>query len=64
MVFRNIYMRRNYTRVDEGRKGWTLIAIKMSLKARAVVGREEESLLCDPGSEFRLLMGGATEGRM
>ena len=42
-------------RVDEGRKGWILLAIKM--KARTVVGRGEEGPLCDPGSE--LLLGGS-----
>ena len=45
----------NLTRVDEGRKCCILLGIKM--KARAEVGREEEGLLCDPGSE--LLRGGS-----
>ena len=47
--------RYNSTRVDEGRKCWLLLAIKM--KARAEVGREEEGLVCDPGSE--LMLGGS-----
>ena len=32
----------------------TLFPIKKTSKARTVVGRGEESLLCDPGSELRL----------
>ena len=47
--------RYNSTRVDEGRKCWILLAVKM--KARAEVGREEEGPPCDPGSE--LLLGGS-----
>ena len=43
------------TRVDEGRKSWILLAVK--IKARAEVGREEEGPLCDPRSE--LLLGGS-----
>ena len=39
-------------RVDEGRKGWSLLAIPM--KARTLVGRGEKGLLSDPGSELRL----------
>ena len=39
-------------RVDEGRNGWNLPAVKT--KARAVVGRAKQSLLSDPGSELRL----------
>ena len=39
--------RYNSTRVDEGRKCWILLAVKM--KARAEVRREEEGPLCDPG---------------
>ena len=35
--------------MEEGRNGGNLPAIEM--KAPAVVGRGEESLLCDPGSE-------------
>ena len=35
-------------RVDEGRAGWSLLAITMD--ARAVVGRGEKSLLSDPES--------------
>ena len=42
----------NSTRVDDGRKGWSLVAIKM--KGRTVVGMGEESLLCYPESELRL----------
>ena len=42
----------NSTRVDEGRECSSPFAIKM--KARTVVGREGESLLSDPESEFRL----------
>ena len=45
----------NSTRVDEGRKCWIILAVKM--KARAEVEREEEGPLCDPGSE--LLLGGS-----
>ena len=44
--------RRNSMRVDEGRKGWSLLAIKM--KARTIVGRGEKSLLGGPGSELHL----------
>ena len=44
-------------RVNEGRKGCSLPAIKM--KARTVVGRGEKSLLGDPGPELRL--GGEKE---
>ena len=47
--------RYNSTRVDEGRKCSILLAVKR--KARDEVGREEEGLLCDPGSE--LLLGGS-----
>ena len=43
---------RNSVRIDEGRTGWSLIAIK--IKARTVVGRGKESLLGDPGSESHL----------
>ena len=39
------------TRIDEGRKCWSLLAIQT--EARTVVG-EEESPLSDPGSEPRL----------
>ena len=49
--------RYNLTRVDEGRKCWILLAVKM--KARAEVGREEDGPLCDPGSE--LLLGGSAK---
>ena len=38
-------------RVDEGRKGSTLLAIKM--KARVVVGRGDESLLSEHGVTSR-----------
>ena len=51
----SIVGRYNWTRVDEGRKCWILLAVKM--KARAEVGREEEGPLCDPG--FELLLGGS-----
>ena len=44
--------KRNSMRVNEGRKGSSLIATKM--RARTVVGRGEKSLLSDPGSELRL----------
>ena len=41
----------NSTRVDAGSSSWNLLAIKR--KARAVVGRGEESLLSgDPRSEL------------
>ena len=36
-------VRRNSMRVDEGRKRWSLLAIKM--KARTVVGRGQKSLI-------------------
>ena len=36
-------------RVEEGRKGWNLLAV--TLKSRAVVERGEESLLSGPESE-------------
>ena len=39
-------------RVDEGRRGWSLVAIKM--KPRSVVGKGEKSMLGDPGSELRV----------
>ena len=42
--------RRSSTRVHEGRK-----VLEMKSKARTVVGRGEESLLRDPGSELRLI---------
>ena len=38
--------------VDKGRKGWSLLAMKM--RARTVAGRGEDSLLSDPGPELRL----------
>ena len=38
--------------VDEGKKGWSLLAIKM--RARTVVGRRDKSQLRDTGSELRL----------
>ena len=43
---------RNWTRVDEGKKGWSLVAITM--KACTVVGRGQKSLLSDAGSELHL----------
>ena len=46
--------RYNSIQVDEGRKCWIILSIKM--KAHTVVGRGEEGPLCDPGSE--LLLGG------
>ena len=39
-------------RVDEGRKGSSLLAIKN--KTRTVMGRGEKSLFRDPGSELYL----------
>ena len=42
-------------RVDEGKKCWSPLAIK--LKEGTVAGRGKKSLLCDPGSEVRLLTG-------
>ena len=45
--------------VDEGRNSWNLRAIKT--KARTEVGRGEESLLSDPGSELRLSREGEGE---
>ena len=44
-------------RVDEGRKGWSLLEMKM--KAHTVAGRGEKGLLRDPGFERRL--GGKKE---
>ena len=44
-------------RVDEGRKGCSLLAIRM--KAPTVVGRAEKGLFSGPGSELRL--GGEKE---
>ena len=43
---------RSSFRADEGRKGWSLLAMKM--KARTVVGTGEKSLLSDPRSELGL----------
>ena len=40
--------------IDEGRKGSSLLAIK--IKARTVVGRGKKSLFSDLGSELRLGM--------
>ena len=55
--------RYNSTRVDEGRKCYSLLAIQTKkMKARAELGREEETPLCDPGFEF-LLGGSARVGR-
>ena len=45
-------VKHNSTRVDEGRKCCTLLAIEA--KARTVVGRVEKSLLSNHGSEIRL----------
>ena len=39
------------TRADEGRQGWSLLAIETKAP-----GEGEESLLRDPGSELRLLL--------
>ena len=47
----------NSTLIDEERKCWILLAIKM--KARTVVGREKKGPLRDPGSE--LLLEGVRE---
>ena len=46
--------RYNSTQVNERRKCWIILAMKM--KARTVVGRGEKGPLCDPGSD--LLLGG------
>lgn len=43
-------------RVDEGRNRWNLLAIKM--EARAIVGREEKSLPCDPPPDLSWVQGG------
>ena len=40
-------------RVDERRKGWSLLAMKMK-DHYTVVGRGKKSLLSGPGSELRL----------
>ena len=47
---------RNSMRVDEGRKGQSLLAIKTPSKARKNRSGEEgeEPIFCDPGSELRL----------
>ena len=45
--------RRNSMRVDEGRKGWSLLAINMKART-AAVDRGEKSLPSDPGSELHL----------
>ena len=52
--------RRNSTR-DEGRKCSSLLGIKMRGTNRSIVGRGEERLLFDPGSESRL--GGGEKRR-
>ena len=44
--------RRFFASQRGGRKGWNVLAVK--LKARTVVGRGEERLLSDPGSELRV----------
>ena len=44
--------RHNSMRVDEGRNGWNLPAIRN--KARTIVGTGDRSLLSDPGSELPL----------
>ena len=44
----------NSMQIDEGRKGSSLLAIK--IKARTVVGRGKKSLFSDLGSELRLGM--------
>ena len=41
-------------RVDEGRHSWNIVATKIKAKSRTVVGRGENSLPSDPGSESRL----------
>ena len=42
-------------RVDDGRKGESLLAIKMTkMEACSIVGRGEKSLLSDVTSELRL----------
>ena len=43
----------NSTRVDEGRKSWNLLAIK-NVMHEPWSGGGEQSLLCDPGSQWRL----------
>ena len=50
-------------RVDDGRKGRSLLAQKMPSKAGTAVGRREKSLLCDPGSESLLLSVGRRQKR-
>ena len=54
--------RHNLTRVDEGRNSWNLLAMIMLARhepywGTIVVGREKR-LLCDPGSELRLMYDG------
>ena len=41
-------------RVDEGRKGWIIFAIKMKATYHGGEGGGRKSLLSDPGSELRL----------
>ena len=49
-------------RVDEGRKGWSLLAITM--ETPTVAGKREKSLLSDPGSELRLGRKGGKKGNI
>ena len=42
--------------MDEGRKGWSLLAIQT--KERPVTGRGKRSLLSDPGFELLYIYGG------
>ena len=52
--------RHDSTRVDEGRKCCSILAMK-KMKARTVVGRGWKGPLCDPGPE--LLLGGREGGQ-
>ena len=54
---------RKSTRVDEGRNARNLLAITMQGTKRSGEGRGGESLLCDPGSELRLQVGGREKRR-
>ena len=50
------------TLINEGRKGSSLLAIKMQGTNRSGEGGEEPAM-CDPGSELRLLIGGRENRR-
>ena len=47
---KNGVSRRNSPRVDEGRKGWSILAMNTSWRLRTSA---VEGLQCDPGPELR-----------